>query len=236
MKGQTHAISPVRCPKSVVYNPNVPKKVLGVLAGEDMPRELLLAWARSADVVLAADAGADRLIEAGVRPDHVVGDLDSIQRRAELGSARIHSRPDQSTTDCDKLLALAAELGFSALTLGAVEGDRMDHALSTWLSAARSSLEVRIALRQGLGWPLRGGRSRSVAVEPGRIVSLIPLAPCEGVVLRGVEWPLEGDKLSWDGLVSISNRAVDSSVSVSLEAGLAALIVEVEPRSLPVWD
>jgi len=214
----------------------VPKKVLGVLAGEDMPRDLLLAWARSAEVVLAADAGADRLLEAGALPHHLVGDLDSVRRHEELVGVAVHERRDQDSTDCDKLLDLASELGYGALTLCAIEGDRMDHALSTWLSAARSPLSVRIALRQGLGWPVREGAPRAVAVEPGSTVSLIPLSPSEGVVLRGVEWPLEGDRLSWDGLVSISNRAVDPVVSVSLDAGLAALIVEVHRENLPSWD
>jgi thiamine pyrophosphokinase len=219
-----------------VYNRIVPKKVLGVLAGEDMPRELLRAWAESADLVIAADAGADRLLEAGVRPRHLVGDLDSVRRHEELVGVEVHERVSQDATDCDKLLALAGELGESALTLCAIEGDRMDHALSTWLSAARSSLAVRIALRQGIGWPIAGGANRSVKVEPGRTVSLIPLSPCEGVVLRGVEWPLEGDRLSWDGLVSISNRAVDPMISVAIEAGLAALIVEVPRSHLPLWE
>lgn len=212
------------------------KKVLGVLAGEDMPRDLLRAWAESADLILAADAGADRLLEAGFQPHHLVGDLDSVRRHGELETAVVHMRTAQDSTDCDKLLALAEELGLESVTLGAIEGDRMDHALSTWLSAARSPLAVRLALRQGVGWPVQGGSTRSALVEPGRTVSLIPLSPCEGVVLRGVEWPLEGDRLSWEGLVSISNRAVDRVVTVSIEAGLAALIIEIPREELPCWD
>src|SRR5262245_29078766 len=34
-------------------------KTLGVLAGRDMPLDLLQKWAHSADLILAADAGAD---------------------------------------------------------------------------------------------------------------------------------------------------------------------------------
>lgn len=151
-----------------------------------------------------------------------------------MGSqVRLHA--DQDSTDCDKLLALAHELGYGQITLGGIEGDRMDHALATWLSAARSELDVRLALRRGLGWVLKPGRSLVVRSSPGATVSLLPLSPSEGVVLRGVHWPLEGKRLSWDGLVSISNTAVGDAVEAELREGLAALIVEYPRADLPWW-
>lgn len=210
------------------------ERVLAVLAGADMPPDLLGDWARSAQVVLAADAGADRLLEAGVEPHRIVGDFDSI---SDLGrfSGEIHHGPDQDSTDCDKLLALARELGHGRLTLAGLEGDRMDHAIASWLGIARSGLDVRVALRRGLGWIMRPGLVQEIPVNRGATISMLPLSHTEGVNLSGVEWPLIDRSLTWDGLVSISNKASSSSVQASLKVGVAILFAEYERSDMPWW-
>lgn len=199
-----------------------------------MPPDLLGDWARSAQVVLAADAGADRLLEAGVEPHRIVGDFDSISDLGRFAS-EIHHGPDQDSTDCDKLLSLARELGHERLTLAGLEGDRMDHAIASWLSIARSGLDVRVALRRGLGWIVRPGLLREIPVNRGATVSMLPLSHTEGVNLSGVEWPLIDRSLTWDGLVSISNKAASSSVRASLQVGVAILFAEYERSDMPWW-
>ena len=57
-------------------------KVLGVLDGRDMDVGLLRKWGESADRVVAADGAADWLLDAGVAPTVIVGDLDSFSGRA----------------------------------------------------------------------------------------------------------------------------------------------------------
>jgi len=218
------------------YNGPVCTRVFGVLAGADMGSEKLAEWAQSADLILAADAGADLLLTHGIVPHYIVGDMDSLSREARCAPTAMHVRDDQHATDCDKLLALAEELGHRELTLGGVEGDRADHVLATWLSVARSPLKVRLALRWGLGWVLKGANPILVQVEPGQTVSLLPLADCIGATLTGVQWPLHDEMLAWHRTVSISNVARESRIEASIDVGLAALIVEFPPHKLPRWD
>ena len=210
------------------------QRVLAVLAGADMPPDLMRDWALSAQVVLAADAGADRLHEAGVEPHRIVGDFDSISDIARF-AGHVHHSPDQDSTDCDKLLALARELGHEKVTLAGLEGDRMDHAIASWLSIARSGLDVRVALRRGLGWIVRPNFPREIPVNREATVSMLPLSHTEDVHLSGVEWPLNGRSLTWDGLVSISNKANSDVVRASLGQGVAILFAEYERSDMPWW-
>lgn len=211
------------------------KKVFGVLAGRDMGDDLLDAWARSADLVVAADGAADHLLALGLMPDAIVGDMDSIRDLAAFPEAVIHRDEDENRTDCDKLLDYVAGLGGVAFTLGGIEGDRMDHSLASWISVARSVLEPRIALRHGLGWLVKPGKPVRADCQPQALVSLLPLADSAGVWLEGVQWPVQGGSLAWHGLVSISNRALGSEISAHIESGLAVLIVEYPRDSLPWW-
>lgn len=206
-------------------------KVLGVLDGRDLPEETLRAWAISADVVIAADGAADRLLAVGVTPTIVVGDMDGFQGSAN--DLQVWKDPDPSRTDCDKLLAWVRGAGYPAITLVSVEGDQLDHMLATLSSCVAHGGPVRLALRRGIGWVFTG--DIRVAAEPGARVSLIPLTPCQAVDLRGVHWPLAGDALAMGGLVSISNVAVADEVQVSIGEGWAFLFAGRPPEAGPLW-
>lgn len=200
-----------------------------------MPAELLRRWADSADVLLAADAGADRLLDAGATPDLILGDLDSISERARACGAEVRHIDDQSTTDCDKLLRTAFEMGHREVTLASIEGDSLDHLIGSVYSAARAPLKVRLALRTGVAHVLHAG-AFALDTKPGRRVSLLPVLPCAGVSLQGVRWPLEEAELSPAGLVSISNEAVSETVRVSLASGTALLVAEYPQEEMPRWS
>lgn len=215
---------------------NAPVRVLGVLAGEDLPTDLLRVWASSAELVIAADRGADLCLAAGVVPDIVVGDLDSISPagREAASDVRLMDSPDK--TDCDKLLEVCSSISAESVTLTAVEGDLPDHALAVLHSAARVRMKVRLAYRRGVGWIVRGpNASVEVATMEGRRVSLLPITACHGVSLSGVQWPLQDAALHPHGLTSISNRATGSRVQVSIGGGTALLFLEYPPEEVPFW-
>lgn len=215
--------------------------VLGVLAGNDMSTSLLKRWADSAEVVLAADAGADLLALAGTPPDVLIGDMDSsefppmVSDWVDIRRTELIRDDDQNTTDCEKLLKLAESRGYNTITLAAVEGDRIDHLLSTLHSAAQSPLHVRIALRTGIGWVLNAGDEIEVATVPGRLVSLLPLTEIEGVQLSGVSWDLKDASMSPLGRRSISNRAVADHVHAKIFMGAGLFVVELPEEEAPLW-
>lgn len=141
---------------------------------------------------------------------------------------------DQNHTDCDKLLALAADLGHPSVTLIGLEGDRLDHLLGTLHSAARARVEVRLAVRDGIGHVLSPGSYRLSAL-PGRRISVIPLFRCEEVELRGVRWPLTGSTLRMGEFISLSNVADEPWVELSFSSGTLVVLQEVPLEELPIW-
>ena len=211
------------------------KRVLGVLSGNDMPLAQIEAWARSAEVVLAADGGANALEQLGIRADAAIGDFDSITTAARQRPLETVYDPDQDRSDCDKLLAFAAGRGYEAITLCNIEGDRLDHVLATLHSAARSSLTVRLALRRGLGLVLKGECEATFTAVPGETLSLLPLETCEQVSLTGVAWPLSNQQLSPQVKTSLSNQVSAERVSVKIESGSAVLFLTTNGPAEPAW-
>jgi thiamine pyrophosphokinase len=210
-------------------------RVLGVLAGKDLPADRLIAWVYSADIILAADGAADTLDSCQILPDTTIGDLDSISISTKARQVELIHIDDQDTSDCDKLLILAVERGYADITLIGVEGDQLDHVLGNLYSAARSPLSVRLVLRRGIAHLLRGPVVMSLDLPDATRLSLLPLSPCSGVTLEGVAWPLAQANLSPIGLVSLSNRST-GRVDLELAVGTAILLLSHPDLEVPAWD
>ena len=101
--------------------------------------------ARTARPIIAADGGADSCIKAGVVPDYVIGDLDSISAKAKsrFKGKILHDR-GQDSTDLEKALRLAKKLGCKAIDIIGATGKRLDHTLSNIITLSKSSIPCRI--------------------------------------------------------------------------------------------
>lgn len=211
------------------------KKVLGILAGTDVPLETLVAWAASADVVIAADGAANRLLGSGIMPNVIIGDMDSLDPVIEGSNLVLEEDFDQETTDCDKLLAYARRMHPDGqFFLTGLEGDRFDHVLASLHSTGRLYPEARLVLRDGFAWFVKPGKGQTISTSPGQTVSLIPLLPCEGVQMTGVQWP-PNRSLSPIGFTSISNSAAAENVTATLDSGLALLVLQCNVTH-PRWE
>lgn len=208
--------------------------VLGVLAGGDYPPEMLKKWAASADILLAADAGVDRLLAAGFEPDFAIGDFDSISDKARSMGLEMVEETNETYTDCDKLLLFAHISGWDEISLICVEGDRLDHLLATLHSAIATPQKVRIIFRSGIGSILKPG-NHNFDARVGGTVSILPLLPVPSIDISGVQWPLDRDRLILGEMVSISNTATDEVVQISFGEGVVLFTQQVSPDDNAQW-
>lgn len=212
------------------------KRLLGVLAGEDLPIAQLERWLETADIVVCADAGADRALAAGRVPDLLLGDLDSV---STPGRERAHETvvlADQNATDAEKLLTTCSQRWpGNPIHLIGLEGDLPDHALAALQAAATAESPVRVVYRRGIGILLNGPASVRIATAPDRRVSLLPIVECQGVFLSGVAWPVSDAAMAPLGFRSISNRSTGDLIEASLQSGVALLFVEQPVEGEPAW-
>lgn len=196
-------------------------KVLAVLGGRSPNVKQLQKWAAEADVIYAADSGADVCLSAGLAPI-VTGDMDSVTQ--DLSGLRVVPNPDQNTSDCDKLLQLVhQEIPNAIVAIAGYEGDRFDHMLANLTSFAISPLSIQILLQTGIAYVLRENQTFNNSVAEGKIVSLIPITHSL-VTLKNCQWPLQQEPMQLHQRVSISNVA-HKGFTATLHQGTALLIV-----------
>ncbi|MBC7235671.1 MAG: thiamine diphosphokinase [Chloroflexi bacterium] len=185
----------------------------------------------SADMIIAADGGANWLYEQGLKPNLLVGDMDSVRpevlaalERAGCAIRRHPAAKDETDTEL-ALLAAAACRPLCVTILGAL-GGRIDHELANLFLLAMPQLaDIETVLFDGVSF-LRLCRRRCVIEgEVGDTVSLLPLAgDAGGIVTEGLAYPLRGETLYLGPARGVSNVLTEARAEVRLETGLLIVI------------
>ncbi|SFC48634.1 thiamine diphosphokinase [Tropicimonas isoalkanivorans] len=178
-----------------------------LVGGGDVGADDLEVALRHAPVLVAADGGAAPVVRAGLSPQAVLGDMDSLEAeiRDHIPADRFHPIADQHSTDFDKALRSVA----APFVLGVgFMGRRVDHQLANFNVLVRRA-ERRCVLIGAHDVVLAAPPEIALELAPGSRVSLFPLAPVEGTS-RGLHWPIDGLKMAPGGVIGTSNRVAES--------------------------
>ena len=186
------------------------------------------------DLVIAADGGLDRCLAWKITPDVVVGDLDSadpalVTRMQRRGVEIIRHPPRKDETDLELAFKLALERKIRTIVVLAALGARWDMTLSNVMILAAPYLtQAQVTLLDGSleMMCLRGGRSMEITGRPGDRVSIIPLAgAAHGVILQGLEYPLNMATLPPGATRGLSNTLVNSTAEIRLDKGCLLVVL-----------
>jgi thiamine pyrophosphokinase len=207
-----------------------------VIVNGALPSQKILDGLRARSrVIICADGGANRAAAAGITPDYIVGDLDSMtdETRRQFLSAQIVHRPSQYETDLEKTLGFAVELGVTRVLLVGVTGFRLDHQLVNLNIAEKFCDHLEIETHDDFGAGRFIHEKEFVFdAQIGEQVSLIAFRRAEGIVTAGLKYPLQDEALEWAVRDGLSNEVVSSPVRISVARGtLFCYRVRVEVRS-----
>lgn len=206
-----------------------PARTVVVLCGGDSPHPALVVPA--ADVVVAADSGAEQAAALGVGVHLVVGDLDSIgaETLADItaGGGRIERHPaDKDATDLELAVEAALAERPDRLVVVGGHGGRLDHAMAT-IGVLAAAADRTDAVEAWLGPAQVRVTTGVVELEArvGEVVSLVPLlGAVAGVRTRGLRWALRDATLTAGTTRGISNEATAAAVRVAVTAGTLAVV------------
>ncbi len=179
------------------------------------------------DLVIAADAGWRRCIEAGVTPDLLLGDFDSMPPPENFPHME---RFPVEKDDTDTMLALKVGLsrGFREFHLyGGTGGDRLDHTfanLQSLLYLRRRGAKGFLYGRDFV-WTVMENETLTLPreVENGLLSVFSLTEQSRGVTLTGVQYPLDGAVLTAEFPLGVSNHITGEQAEIQVEAG--ALLV-----------
>ncbi len=198
----------VKKPKPLKYS----KPVL-IVGPADINFESLAKLARHGFAIVAADGGANRLIEKGIIPDAIIGDMDSVDiALAQEHKIRMIETSEQDSTDFEKCLysidaPLFLALGFT--------GQRFDHTMATLHGMSKYHREKEIILvgSEDVSF-IHSGKYKKRALK-NQVFSIFPLETIEFSNSSGLKYSLKDLELSLGKTIGTSNLATKEIVTIT---------------------
>ncbi len=208
--------------------------ILIVLAGKPPSKALLKTEIQTADLVLAVDGGFNVFQKYKLKPDLVLGDMDSAELVTNY-DVEVISLPDQNQTDLQKTLQYVFESHSvkSLIFLGA-GGGRADHFLNNLHLCGTVENSVKIIFKNEISDStdfsleiierITPQSNFDLPVKKGSTLSILPIADYSGLYSEGLKWEIEGCDHS-DGFISQSNVSIKDDPTFRILSGYAYIAV-----------
>lgn len=208
-----------RSPRTAQRLQQIHARATQLRMGDGFPLSLPLS-------VIAVDGGAELCRMADIRPDLLIGDLDSVspetRSRLEDAGVEVRREEDPSRNDLEKALDHMDREGIGSGIVTCFEGDRLD------MLAGLLALLVHRSRPRLL---LAGKRQLAERIDPGfhdlrigrdRAFSLVSPVESAEIDLQGARWELDRHLMS-PGCGGVSNVSTEDSLHISASRPLLLL-------------
>lgn len=183
-----------------------------------------------ADYLICADGGANYARELNLKPDIIIGDMDSIT--AETGAffkaVKFETYPSKKD-ETDTELAITHAIKMSAdqvIILGGL-GSRMDHSLGNiYLLKRFTDVGIEAEMVNENNHIRLIGKTTTCYFPIGTIVSLLPIGgDVEGLTITGFEYPINEGQMTIDKPYGISNVTNESTQRIVFKKGVLMVVI-----------
>ena len=180
------------------------------------------------DYVIAADSGYRHALAAGITPDLLIGDFDSLQGLPEKDIEIIKAPAEKDDTDTMLAIKHALALGYQQFLLLGATGGRLDHQTANIAACAyiaeqggsckmQDSSNIIYVIKNSL---LRLKKKENWSVS---VFSYTEMA--FGVTLAGLKYALNNATLTNTDPLGVSNEFAEDTATVEVKDGILLIIL-----------
>lgn len=207
-----------------------------IITGGNIEKEFLVKTIkeREFETIIAVDNGLKILNEVNIKPNHIVGDFDTVKSeildlyKADT-SIKIHRfNPIKDNTDTDIAIRLAVELKSDEIIILGAIGTRIDHLLGNihvLKYALDSNMECKIVDENNEIQLINKTTIIKKKEITKKYISLIPLTEkVENINLKGFKYELENGTLTMGSSLGISNQIIAEEAIIEFNNGILIMI------------
>ena len=191
-----------------------------ILANGDFPKyEVPYLFLRSAEQIICCDGATQSLLNMGLKPDFIVGDLDSISEdiKKEFSNILVYSA-EQETNDLTKAVQFCVENNWKEITILGATGKREDHTLGnlSLLADYAEKAHIQMLTDYGVFTPLL--ETTTLESYRGQQVSIFSMIPETVFTFHHLRYPVKKQRLDcwWQGTL---NEAEGNSFTIEFDKG-----------------
>ncbi|HZL08232.1 MAG TPA: thiamine diphosphokinase [Candidatus Dormibacteraeota bacterium] len=203
------------------------KRAVIFLNGNLSDLTLVKQYINKSTLLIGCDGGTRHILELGLQPDVVIGDLDSF-RPEEISSDHqpkyITCPTDKDFTDSEFAIRYAIENGYQEVILAGALGDRLDHLLGNiFLLDKFADSKIKIIEGHQEAYIVRA--QAEISGHKGDTISFIPILGNPKVSSTGgLKYDLNKYQLSLKGNTGISNVLTRQSTTITVTKGTILVI------------
>jgi thiamine pyrophosphokinase len=162
------------------------------------------------DLIVAADGGLDSLQACGIKPDALVGDMDSLSKKSTVPDIEIIRHPvEKDETDMFLAYEYGREKGYKKFFIYGGTGGRQDHTFANYCLLLMAKRQGNEAILVGDGVEIFAMENDKAEIfgSEGSSVSIFAFGVSEarGVYIKGLKYEAENITLSADFPLGVSN-------------------------------
>ena len=211
------------------------QKIL-IISGGDISDDFAKEWIGQyqADFTIVADSGMEFMRRAGLVPDMIIGDFDSVLPdtlsffKEQEGIVWKELNPVKDDTDTEFAIRQAIGLGTKEITVLGATGSRLDHVLGNVALLGigiKEQVMIQLVDAHNRIRMIDESLSLTKAEQFGNFVSLLPYSgEVKNVTLKGFKYPLENYTMGNFSSLGISNEIVEEEAEILFEEGILLVI------------
>jgi len=178
-------------------NDILPESYTVIVADGTFPQhQIPLGYLKNAKRIICCDGSAQNLILAGMLPEAIVGDLDSLNDDlANRFSDRIILDESQETNDLTKAVSWCCKMGYKDIVIVGATGKREDHTIGNISLLAEYIKYLNVIMVTDTGILQSFLESSQISSFPGQQVSIFSIDPETEVTSHGLRYPLTRTKI-----------------------------------------
>lgn len=176
---------------------------------------------------IAADGAAFQMLEIGIEPDLIIGDMDSFALTPsyhEIDKNKILVIPDQETNDFEKILLYCLRNGMNDLLVIGFHGGELEHTLNNWSVFKKYSRRLNMCLFDQNRYGISIFESVRLLVNCNEIISLIA-QPKVKLTTKNLEWELKNEVLELGCREGARNVAIAEEIEIEIHEGEMLLFI-----------
>ena len=172
------------------------EKIILVLNGHIPKKNKLSAIINKYNKIFCADGSANQLLDFGINPDFILGDLDSINpNKLKNFNGLVINMPDQNLNDLEKILIWLIEKNYHSLDIIGMDGKRIDHTIGNFSIILNyiDKLKINIFSESGMFYTVKDNiRFKNLK---NNYISIFSNDPNNLISSNGLKYELKNKKL-----------------------------------------
>lgn len=183
-----------------------------------------------ADYLICADGGANYARELNLKPDIIIGDMDSITTETStfFKDLKFESYPSKKDeTDTELAISHAIKMRPDSVTILGGLGSRMDHSLANiYLLKRFMDVGITTEMVNENNRIRLIGKPTTLFLPIGTVVSILPIGgDVEGLTIRGFEYPITEGQMTIDKPYGISNVTNKDIQRIDFKKGILLIVI-----------